>query len=557
MAVNATERRGYDERIRQTREESEEKEADLVARQRAEMKRLEKRHQDEIRKITESYQNQLEEAQGRNRETLSERDVKHRKDVDDMKDMYLSQLRKKMEENAVQRRELETSYKNQLDKQKQVSDVKFNHSSNLHEAEMDKRDQELADAIQKAREGMREGIEHNRDGLNDAHEKERRLLVQGRDEALMAKDKEKKEIQKGLRNELAAQKRRNRDNDEMWREKYASTVRDLNENYGENIESHRQLLREAVDDIHGRYQDKLDQKRDELERGSEQFKEDVADRQNTQIRSRDNKIQDLKSKLNLQKVDDARRRGIENRNLTRAYEARYGDLEKQKTEASEAWRELADHRVDTMREKNLDLNRRSERIHRSETAIANARNREDRRAVTELHKDQMETLKNSTDKRIVSIQKTAQQNNKDMADYFDASLDTMKERYAEKVDEQRESHIDEQGKTASVFTGKYREMESKYQKRLEQLAGKYEDKITQLKENQKKEKKMLVDGYESKLAEGRRSQKFEKEAVEQKYESKLALIDEKHQDEVDRINKKHEEDMKNVALRMQNYSRKA
>lgn len=557
MAITPAERRGYDERVRQTREEYENRETDANKRRSEEIKRLEKRHREEVARLNEDYQNQIDSLQSNNRETLTERDQKHRNEVAEIKGLYMDQLRRKMEDNASQRRALEETYEAQLEKQKETSTGQRAHLSERQSEELAKRDEKLNEAIRSARAKTAEGIEDNRNRLTAAHQKEKEILRKDRDESLLRKDFERNELSKSLNGEI---KRVERSKDEAvshWHQKYYDTVENMKSEHSESMQSQKELLDQEVLNQRQKYQNKLEEKSAQMDINNDDFRDSVVGRQNAQIRSRESKIQTLQNKLNNQITNDQRMRNKERDNLAQAYEARFRDLARQKDESVDVMKELNAQRINNVTARNDQVLRAASQDFRSEVNLMNLKNREDRKGLEEQHRDQIRQAGQTADKRIRKMEKLTTQNVRDLASYYDENLNTLKVDYAEKVDAQRDNHVSEQNRLTNVMTNRFRDMESRFQQRMEQTVDKYEDQIARMKEDSAKEKKRLEEAYQSRLKDLEKGHRLEKDSMEQKYETKLAMSNEKHAEEINKVNRRHEEDIRVAVNRANSYSRKA
>lgn len=557
MAVSQAERRSYDDRIRQTREEAEEREASLVKRKNAELKRLEQRHQAELKKINEEYQNQLDSVQSRNRETLTERDRKHREDMDEMKGVYLGQLRRKMEDNQQQREVLEETYRNELAKQKSVSSAQRDHISQRQSEALAERDERFNELVQSSRKEMNEAIDRNRRQLGEAHEKETSVLRADRDESLARKELEKRELVKAYTGQVKHERRLREGTEGRWHQKYYDTVENMKSAHGEQIEGMRDEMAEAIVHERDKFQRKLEDQYQNSAMQSQNFQDSVENRQNSQIRSRDSQIQNLQAKLNTEKVKNERMRGLERRNLTQAYEKRWDDLERQRRETVDVMKDLADRRVAAARGNGDETIRQMERDRRIQTANDRMRNREDRQQLIEAGKDRQEEVQAAADRRIRQVQKDTNESIRVMSDHYDEKLADVKDTYAERVTKQRDAHVTEQSNLTRDINKRFRDFEIRAGNRLEMVTGEYENKIAQMKENFAKDKRRIEDMYEQRLNALSKGHKVEKDSVEQKYEAKLAVSEERHREDMEKLNRKHQEELKVVAQRVNGYSRKA
>lgn len=557
MGITPAERRSYDERLQKTREDYETRESELQKRRNEELKRLEKRHREELAKVSEDYQRQLEEIQNRNRETMTDRDRRHRDEVDEIKGLYVGQLRKKMEENASQRRELENTYQESLTRQKQVSESQKGNLSERQNAELARRDQQVNEILQQARQETRTGITENREKLQQAHERDMELSRREREDLVLRKEKEKGELRKAYEQQVKQEKRMRNQSEENWSQKYYDTTKTMQDEYAQNLDASRSHLSDAVAANRDKYQAKLAEKEAKLEELNESFRDDVNNRQNTQVRSRDYRIQALETRLNNEIMNAERSKNLEKENLTRAYEARYQDLEKQKGEVLDQSANLTRDRVNQVMKKNDQVLRNANRDYRSQMSLVNSRNREERKLMVEQQADQINQTRNSADKRVRQMQKLTTENARNLQNYYDDSLEQLRVGFSERVDNQREAHLEEQTKLANVMSGRVRDLENRYQQKLEQTVGSYEDKLARLKEDYQKELKSFETATRQRLTEREKGHRIEKESLEQKYEAKLAVTEERHQEEINRLRKRHEEDLKAVATRVNSYNRKA
>ncbi|MBX3040237.1 MAG: hypothetical protein KF789_05945 [Bdellovibrionaceae bacterium] len=557
MGITPAERKSYDDRVRETREEYENRESEILRRRNDDLKNLERRHREELTRMADEYERQLGTIQDRNRETLSERDLKHRQDMEEMKGLYMGQLRKKMEENGLQRKELEQSYRSDLQKHKQVNESQRSNLTFQQQEELARRDERFEETVREMREGMKEGVDRTKERLQASHDKEKDVLRKGKEDLLVRQERDKRELAKSYEGRLKHEKAmRNQDN-ENWSSKYYDTIGSMKEEFDERYEGQRGLLKQEVVNQRDKYQRKLEEKSAALDESNEVLRDGVLNRQNTQIRSRDSQIQALENKLNQERSRAERRLGAERSNILHAYENRFKDLERQKNSVVKEMNDLSGERIERLRGQNDDLMKTSNLEHRNQSTLANIRNREERAMLLENHKERLDHANDTAEKRIQQLQKAQTQENKALDRYYGRTLETMKDGYATKLDDQRNAQLENQSKAVGTLQTRFKDMQRRYEKRMEQTVDVYEQKLAELKEKQDVEMRRLQANFDERLTAEKKGRKLEVDSMEQKYESRMALAKERHQEEIDKVQKRHEEEIRVAVNRASSYSRKA
>ncbi|WP_374073298.1 hypothetical protein [Bdellovibrio bacteriovorus] len=554
---SSSDRSRQDEKVRQTREEYENRENENVKRRRAEIKNLEKRHNDSLQEITENYENRIAELKERNREALTQKDFENNRKIDEVRQTYRESIRSKMEEAHANQAEQRNSYEGALNKQRDISE---SQKANIREKmgnEMAKQDERFAEMAKENQRLSQETVRNVTRKLNTAHEKERDGLIGGFLDAKESSDREAREIRRGYEARLRETERQKEADNVRWSQKYTDTMINKDQEYSDSIQMKQMIMNSERDDLRDKYENALSEKREDMDHQNEVFRDSVNERLNSQVRSRDSQIYRLNSKLNNEISKNERLRGIERRNLTKAYEKRMDLLEDQKEDAIDRMKDINNERIGKVLNENSKLLRSADREARSQMIVANSRHREERENLAQQHKDQVTQVSNNAEGRVQKILDLSNKNQNVLDKYYAESLDKVKSNYLNRMDSYRDKTVADQVATNKVMTERFRNMEATFNSRLEQTVKNYEDKIAQLKDSQDRELKR-IEGVNSQRTDDReKAIKMQQESLAMKYEAKIAQLNESHKDQLDRMNRRHEEDMQSLSVKMSSYSRKA
>lgn len=554
MPISAAERRNQDERLRSTQEEAQDREVQLIKRKNQELQRAEKRHQEELKALTDDYQKQLNSVKTSGREKLTSRDLEFQKKIGDMREAQKNQLRKKMEENFEEKTTLKETYQSELDKRKEINESQFKNLSEQQKAELQVRDERLGEVYSAAKEKVDEALNSNKRKFHEIHEKEKKLLIEGRFNEVQQAKLENQRLRDTYEGELKQGKRQKDLEVGAWNQKYVDLAKNNKEISQQRLESQSALFEETRNRLNDKYRKSAEQKDQGRQSATEAFKDSVAGRINDQIRSRDSRIAGLQEKLNNQTSQDTRLRGLEQLHLQEGYEAKLQDVESQKDQMREAFQDLTHKRVGETMRKNDQVLRQSFRDHKSQMALLNTKQGQDRADLLDLHKNQLETLQTLAEKRIERIDRDRSMNQEKLSGFYEENIEQLRDNYSTKLMEQREANLNNVSQTGKSLAKRFKDREAALLNRIESVTSNYENKIEKIKDDHEKEIKHIEGVFAQKMGEKEKAHKFERDSLEAKYLSKAALTEEQSQDRFERLQKKHEEDIRNLANR---YSRKA
>jgi hypothetical protein len=556
-SISSSDRSRTDDRVVKQREEYDTKETENQKKQKAEVEALNKKHNAELNRISDDFGKEMETIKQHYRETLTDRDQANIRKVDDVRTLYRDQLKRKIEENESDKREMRNANSGELNKQKSVMQSQRENLMDRQSEELKTRDDAFRNMSDETRNQMKTSLSEHDDKLKNAHAKELNATISDRDTQLGNKERDNRELRKAFNAKLKTEKMNRESEVSHWQQKNLDTTVNLENRNAENLESNGEVLQGEVDRLHRKFDGAIEKKSDQLDGASDNLRRSVNDRLDGQVRSKQSQISRLTNKLNNEMVNNERLRGIERRALQDEYGTQLDIVEQQKTGAVDQAREISNKRINDGQAKNEKILRSTNREYKSDSDIARQRNREDREMLMQQHHDTVEHVTGSAEDRIRKITKVSQENQDANAAYFDTSLDTLKDTYAGRVEDQRDRNVDERVQLSKNTNQRFRNMEKSFNQKVDILTDKYESKISQMKENHDKELKRIEGDYGTRLIGKDKEQKLQADSIEMKYEAKIAQMNDAHADQLDRMNRRHHEDMQNLATKMSNYSKKA
>ncbi len=557
MAISPADRANQSERLNQTREEADEKEAKALKRKNEQLKRAEHRHQQEVSKLTNAYQNELGNIREKQRATMNEREKDHQEDLSKVRKIYGGNLQNKIESGAQDKKILKDTYEGEIDKQKFVSKSQRENLLQKQERELAKRDESLAVVTIDAREKMKEAMDDSSRRLKEAHEKEVNLLRNHADNDRMQSELDKGQMRKAYEGQKMAAARQGESRDLLWKQKYEDLNAQVNEIQESGQTAQGQMLTEGLKNIKTKYDQRLNKKAEQLDKNNEMFRESVSERVNSQVRSKDSKIQLLGSKLNNHVINDKRMREMERSNLQSVYEDKLHDVENQRDQTKEVMQELNKKRIDGMKEKNDSVLRRANQDYRSQMDVERTRFRENLQTTEQLKDNEVNRISNRAEGRVDKLQKLSELNAKRLGDYYDDNIDMAREGFERKVMDQRDRNMELQGQNNRMMSDRFRKIENTYAKKLETAVNTYELKLQELKDNHDKEIRRLEGTSKIRMEDKEKGHRTERDSTEMKYEAKLAMMEKEHQERLQTVQSRHQEELRDLAMKMNQYNKKA
>lgn len=557
MAISRSDRANETSRLAELKDEYETRETANLKKKNAEIKRNQQKHQEELKQTRSSYENKINDMEGKFYERLTDRDRNHQKQIEDVRGVYASQLRKKMEDSQNERDLLTENYESEKRHQAKVNESQRDLTMRKFNDEISKRDEQIDDLHQSSRANVQETLTKQNTKMRQAHDKEKRLLVENVENDKQKAYDERGKLRRYYESEIGKYKKTNQRENDNWASKYSSTVQALNNQYSDDLKVRNEMLKQEVGKARDRFEDRYAALEERMIGSGDSFRENVDEKLNNQVRAKDNEIYRLKNRMYAEKLGQQKMDGIEKQHIVDSYEKKLDIYERNINDQRDALKEVNDKRIAKVSQTGSDILQEQTLRSRIGMALSNEKHRQDRAAIQEQHQNDMFNIKNSTEKRIDTIQRLSNANEGRLVDYYEDYLDQMKNGYIEKVFEQREKHEKEIANLTGQMGEKFRKLKANYEQRLERTAKVMEDKLARLKDDHEKEMKTFVRQSEAAMSEKNKAIVTTRNEVQTKYEDKIKTLQEQYRAEIDRMTDLHQEDIKQLSVKMQNYSRKA
>lgn len=557
MSVSGTDRARQTQRLAEVRDEVEEREAKALKRKNEQLKRAEQRHQREIAKLNEAYSTQLSSLRDKQMETLAGRESDHQEKTDGLRNQYQNQLQKKLESGATERSQIRDTYESQIAKQKQTAEMQHESLKTKQDVELSNRDQKISEIAERSQEKMKEAIQNSSRRLKEAHEKESRAVREGREKQIRDSELEKIRTRDNYAGQIEGVKKESDYKEASWREKYNALYNQAYDPDNESGPTRSQMLKAEMNNIEDRYSKKYNQRVGQLESSREAFEDTVTNRVNSQVKSKDTKIASLQTRLNQQEVNNRRLRALEAKNIQGSYENKIEDLEGQRSEIQQLMGDLNADRIGKMKDQNDSVLRRASQDSRSKSQIEKARYQEHVAGLELMQQNNLDRVSSQAETRVDKIKRVTDHTTQKLSDYFTDSLEMNRDSFDKKIVDQREKNIQLQSQNQRMMSEKFRKLEKTFTSKLDSAVEQYEAKLQEMKDQHEKEIRNLKAQEKMRLQDREKGLITEKESVEMKYESKLSVIQDQHQEQLNKVQQRHKEEMRELAVKVNQYNRKA
>ncbi|MBL7543776.1 MAG: hypothetical protein JNL11_08160 [Bdellovibrionaceae bacterium] len=557
MAISRSDRAQETSRLADLKDEYENRETSNLKKKNAEIKRNQKKHTDELKETSANYENKINDMQKKFHERLTDRDRDHQKQIEDVRGVYASQLRKKMEDSQSERARLTETYESEREHQSKSTGSQKNLMSRRFNEAMSEKSEQIDNLHQKSRAELQETLEARTKKLRAAQEKEKMYLTNSAEDERLKAYNERDKLRRFYENEVSTQKKDNKRDNEDWSNKYSMTVQTLNSQYGDELAVRDELLQQEVNRTRERFDKKYNDLEQRLVGGNDKFREGIDERYNNQVRVKDSEIHRLKNRMYVDQINQKKKDGIEKQHIVDDYEKKIGIYEGNMEEQRGVFKDINDKRIEKINTTHSNILQEKNLRNRVEQSLANEKHRQDRSAIQEQNRNELFNSKNAAEKRIGTIQRLAHESEGRIVSYYDEYLDAMKDGYLEKVFEQREKHDKDLNNLTGIMGEKFRKLKQTYEQRLDRTTRGFEEKIAKLNDEHAKEMKSVSKQNEAVMSEKNKAIVNTRNEVEDKYENKIKDLQDQYKAQVDRMNDRHQEDLRAMAVKMQNYSRKA
>lgn len=554
-SVSASDRSDQTDQVRQAREDYQDKETELVKKHKKEVKRLEEEKNQEIENIKADYGREIQDLRNKTKNVLTEQDIKNQKKVEDLRAMYMDQIKKKASEQDQLRTSVNESHKGEIEKKDQIAQQQREVLSRNFQRELDDRDKNFKEYQTFAQKETRDAIDKNRNRIVESTKQEVGALTQSYDTERARLEGDISEQRKSYEIKLRDQERQHQSSEKRLSDNFTDQIMGERKMHDVVLDNKNAISQAERKDAESHFQQKISQKQDQMENSFQDLKDNINGRIDRDVRSRDNKIQNLKESQIAETLTEQRLRNLERKNLMRDFKDQEAILEVQRDEAQNIASERAHKMIGENDRNNNKIMADMTRRNQSKIDMMELQNKDDRANLEFIHKTAMGHTQEQADKRVRDSLKNAAVTQENLQKYHEDQLDLTRNDFQQILNDQRQSAIEEMRKANLRTEARLNETENKYSKKLEEQAAQYESKIKQLVDNHKKEMKQQDVSFGQRIDEREKAHKLDMDTSEVKYQSRVASMNEEHQKEIERLNKRHQEELNNLISRMNYYQK--
>jgi hypothetical protein len=559
-SVNPSDRSDRQDEVNRLREEYEEKESKSTKRKNREIRANNEQHEAELQAVRDHYEKQLESIRGKHREILNEKDQKFTDEARKIKDLYFESLQRKIDQSNQEKQTIKQTYESQLQSEQKAHESQRENLEQNFKNSIAARERAAEYVSKESSDKLKKGIVERAEKLNEKHDEEIRAIVQDRDRLLTQAQRDVR----NARNEYTdrAGKMQTKQQQELNRrdQEILNVKENLERTYGSIMENRDAELREERDAMKSHFREKTENQLAKISQLTQQYADDVNGRAGGQINSAKTEANRAKTDLILNKIASDKRLQLEKDHLTRDFQEKFNDLNKQKDEifskANDVARERVYKVVDRSEKLAADSNRRAQ-MSQENTRM---RNKEAIEQAENLHRQQLDHLEGTTDKRIRHLLKDSQLVQAGMAKNQEENIEKLKNIYTERVQTQREAQIESINSLHERMDKKLKKTEVQLAKKHDDAVEFYETKLEELEAKNRRELARQAEVFEAREKNKDKAMKQALESVDMKFKDRMAVQEEDHRKEKERIEKRHQEQLQAVIARMaaaQNGSRKA
>ncbi len=554
-SVSNSDRANYDERVRDMKEDYEQREAENAKRRARDLKRIQQKHDEEVAAVREDFDRRLADIRSRSKEGFSEQEMDHQKKIEEVRELYKEQLRKKAEENEFNIREWRKATEGEKAHKSRADQNREQHYMEQHQKELAKKDEVFSRAKNQYDESLDETVSDNRRKLLTAHEREIQALNKSWQNDKERAELDKEEMRKAYGSTIGQKEQELRYKDAYWNNRFQdlATKEAAQEEGGE---TQSQLLQSENARIQKRFREALDKRSEQMGDTEGYLRNSLEERVNSQVRSKQSEIERLKGKLNNTITTDRRLREVERRNLINDYEEKLKMLGKNNEENKEVLMELSQDRIEKALEKKESASRLVDRDHRERMAHMRTEFRDGLDAIEQHRNHEVERVKGQADRQVEIFQNKAANETKMLNQFQYDSLESLKDNYSERLTQEREFNASRFSKMNRDIQEKFKNSEEKFTRRLDNTVRDYEARLENMRYNHQKDMQSLKQEYDRRLKAKDKGTDLEKDTLVTKYEQKIAQLNDQHDQNLERVRDRHREDVTNLTKRV-SYQRKA
>jgi hypothetical protein len=535
-----------DEVVRRNREEAAATEAELVKKQKAEMRRINEKHYAEVEKLKEAHQAQLEAMQKASHDAISERDHRYQQDMEDLRGLHRKALEQSAIENSRREEALRKATSGDIEGAKKRNDERFDRLSKDYNNKLSRAEEVTSKTMEESREAQARAIAENHEKLERAYEKQLSAVKADRDEKVNSLQNQYSDYRYNAEDRLKSQELRHMQAQERSSDSLVRSVRKERQ----SALDREKLMRDGFDDglqtQRNRYDKAMKKQAAAQSMVSETLKSNAVDRIDNQVRRLEGEKEDLKEVNARQQLLNKQAKEEEIRHIKEAYGKNIENYREQRDQAVRESNERSARDVAAVRAdlgKQLSDSNRSFRDRLNENTQIQTSAYRNATADFEARTQQQQMF---ADQRVKNIFDTTQEEKTRLIQKQAEDHTTMQHNRADEIKALHAQLESEKQDAVLRMQDQIRKQEVAHTEKMNQLVAKYEKQITALKDQVVREKRNGEENVRRTVDEMTRAHKISIDQLEAKNRDRLRQVNAVQSEELRSLNKRHEEKLDQV-----------
>lgn len=540
---SSSDKKAYNESVKKNQNKKVDEKNEIAAKHRRELRNLSEKYAKEMEDLKNQHQQEVTNLKNRANESMNKRDKRNNEDISDLRSLHRQQLEKAAKENEARLDALRNQYEAENKNYKKSAEKQIESKEKTLEKitnENNKRFTEYSDTM---REGMKQGLDNQREKIEAKYNKETKLLTDDRDTQLASAQEAYRNMRVDKNAEIARLDQLKRSQKEDLAEDYLVQVEAERSRHAEDIENRRNVYKESVDQLRERYRKSLEQEKVENAESQGGFKRGVEGRLGEQVKNLERKINQMKMDHAATEFELKKNYEKQKQNLKNAFQLNVEDFEKQRDNSVDMYKEVAHKDIEKARkdfDRTLKLNNN---YFKGELENLKSRGEESNTQKNEEYNRMRDHLTSQMNKRVSVVTTGLQQENKKSRDYYNDSMEQMKVEQGETLASIREVHNKDKKEVIGNLRENLRKTSMKSNEELVSTKIELEKKLQSIADENERKLRALRWESDRLLKEQKKESKTTLEMKEQQYMNKISQMQEEYKKNIDAINKNHQNEV--------------
>ncbi|OQW48601.1 MAG: hypothetical protein A4S09_04170 [Proteobacteria bacterium SG_bin7] len=536
--------KAYNESVRKNSAEKRvEKESELIANHRQELKNLAENYNSKIEQLKELHGREMAQMKAELSNVVQEKNRKHSQEIEDVRSIHRQQLEKIAKENDERIHALR--YENEVEK---------TNMRNAQARERDYKDTRYQDAEKRHSEmfneyasGMREelhnALEKQNERMEKAKQKEVKALTDDRDRRMNDSYNLNKHVTAEKNREIKKLQRQIHDQHDELTDDFLEKVKNEKISHAKDIENRREVYKESLGEMRQRYSDALEEERDRAMSSNDGFRSSVEKRLSEKVRGLERRVTQAKEDHARTEIELKKKYDIEKRNLRNAFQHNVEDFEQQRNNAVEQYKEVSQTDLRKAKKEYDQMHKISTEYFKKQ--VDDLKNKKDEIATQkdEEIRQQHDHLNTRMEQRVQGVKNAMQNANDKAKNYYEDSLVQLKDVYRENLNDLHSNFRAEKNTITTNLRDNMRKSAMKSNQQLINVRNAYDTKVQSITEDNERKLRNLKWEHERLMKEQIKEAKNNLEMKDVQYGSKIAQMQEEHIKQIDNLNKKHQEEI--------------